>query len=239
MRSVRDADLREETRTKEIERRNLEVAIAKGDMRDCECCFGDFPTNRLVHCDAETRHWFCYDCARRNAEAAVGLLKYELTCISTDGCVGGFSRAQRPKFIDEKLKKALDQVEKNIILEQAGINNLVNCPFCSFAAECPPVQVDREFRCQKPDCMLISCRLCRMETHIPLTCDEAAERNGNSARREIEEAMTAALVRKCSKCGTPFIKEQGCNKMRCPKPLCKNIQCYVCSQSCDYAHFND
>lgn len=25
--------------------------------------------------------------------------------------------------------------------------------------------------------------------------------------------------------------------MSCPK--CRNLQCYICSESCDYAHFND
>lgn len=25
--------------------------------------------------------------------------------------------------------------------------------------------------------------------------------------------------------------------MSCPK--CRNLQCYICSKSCDYAHFND
>lgn len=70
--------------------------------------------------------------------------------------------------------------------------------------------------------------------------------------------MSEALIRKCNKCSTPFIKELGCNKVRylwyavafgrenetnlphqmtCTK--CSNIQCYVCSKSCDYSHFND
>lgn len=68
--------------------------------------------------------------------------------------------------------------------------------------------------------------------------------------------MSEALIRKCNKCSAPFIKENGCNKvclvlprklhlhepdrprqMTCTK--CRNIQCYICSKSCDYSHFND
>lgn len=68
--------------------------------------------------------------------------------------------------------------------------------------------------------------------------------------------MSAALIRKCNKCSAPFIKENGCNKVRsrldkfirtheilnceqmtCTK--CRNIQCYICSKSCEYSHFND
>ncbi|KAI8283414.1 hypothetical protein K4K59_007676 [Colletotrichum sp. SAR11_240] len=40
-------------------------------------------------------------------------------------------------------------------------------------------------------------------------------------------------------CNTPFIKETGCNKMTCTRPGCRNVQCYVCSKSCDYSHFDD
>lgn len=60
-----------------------------------------------------------------------------------------------------------------------------------------------------------------------------------SIRRQIEEAMSAALIRKCNKCNTPFVKEEGCNKMTCTRNGCMNIQCYVCAKSCGYDHFND
>ena len=121
----------------------------------------------------------------------------------------------------------------------AGIENLESCPFCTFAAEYSPIEVDREFRCQAPDCEKVSCRLCRQESHIPKTCEENEKENGLSIRRQIEEAMSAALIRKCNKCGTPFVKEEGCNKMTCTRNGCYNVQCYVCSKSCGYDHFND
>jgi hypothetical protein len=52
----------------------------------------------------------------------------------------------------------------------------------------------------------------------------------------VEEAMTAAFVRVCNKCKKEFLKEDGCNKMKCP---CGNSQCYICSQNVeDYGHFD-
>jgi hypothetical protein len=58
-----------------------------------------------------------------------------------------------------------------------------------------------------------------------------------SAKHLVEEAMTDALVRKCNKCKKPFLKEEGCNKMKCS---CGNEQCYVCSEDVtDYSHFGD
>lgn len=228
-----------EAKAKEAERKDHEQAKARGLLMECECCFTEFTMSRLVHCDGEISHWFCNDCARRNAETLIGLSKYEMSCMSMDGCEGGFSRTQRTKFLDKKLIKALDQIEQEAVLRMAGIENLASCPFCPFAAEYPPVEENREFRCENPTCQIVSCRLCNAHTHIPKTCAEAALENGIPARRGIEEAMTAALIRKCNKCSTPFIKESGCNKMRCTRRGCKNIQCYVCSKSCDYSHFND
>jgi len=86
------------------------------------------------------------------------------------------------------------------MLRLAGIENLETCPFCPYAAEYPPVEVDKEFRCQNPECDEISCRLCRKPTHIPKSCAEAEMENGHSARRAIEEAMSSAMIRKCNKC---------------------------------------
>lgn len=156
-----------------------------------------------------------------------------------DGCDAGFSRDQMLVFLDEKSFIALDRNEQEAVLRIAGIENLESCPFCPYAAEYPPVEVDKEFRCEAPDCEKVSCRLCKLETHIPKSCEENAKENGLSIRRQIEEAMTAAMVRTCNKCGTPFVKELGCNKMTCTRNGCFNVQCYVCSKSCTYDHFND
>jgi len=145
----------------------------------------------------------------------------------------------RIQFLDEKTIIALERNEQEAVLRMAGIENLASCPFCPFAAEYPPVEVDREFRCQAPDCEKVSCRLCKLESHIPKSCEENAKENGLSARRQIEEAMSAALIRKCNKCGTPFVKEEGCNKMTCTRNGCYNVQCYICSKSCSYDHFDD
>ena len=147
--------------------------------------------------------------------------------------------ARRNQFLDESTVIALERNEQEANLRMAGIENLASCPFCPYAAEYPPIEINREFRCQAPDCEKISCRLCKLESHIPKTCEENAKETGLSIRRQIEEAMSAALIRKCNKCQTPFVKEEGCNKMTCTRPGCRNIQCYVCSKSCDYSHFDD
>ena len=105
------------------------------------------------------------------AESQVGLSKHELCCMSTEGCSAGYSKDQREAFVDTKLQLALDGIEQESVLRLAGIENLETCPFCPFAAECVPVEMDKEFRCQ--NCAEISCRLCREPTHVPISCEEA------------------------------------------------------------------
>ncbi|EPE34927.1 RING/U-box [Glarea lozoyensis ATCC 20868] len=210
-----------------------------GTMLECGTCCADYPMNRMVHCNAEALHWFCKACALKTAETQIGMSKYELCCMSTDNCEGGFSKSEKEKYLDEKTIVALDRIEQEAVLRMAGIENLVNCPFCPFAAEMPPVEINKEFDCHAPECGKISCRLCKLESHIPKSCEEHAKETGMSVRREVEEAMSAAIIRKCNKCGTPFLKEEGCNKMTCTRNGCGNVQCYICSKSCTYNHFND
>ncbi|KXH41445.1 ubiquitin-conjugating enzyme [Colletotrichum nymphaeae SA-01] len=216
---------------------NFEIAKATGSFTDCGCCYSEFALNRMTF--ANPSKYFCLECARRNAETVVGLSKYEITCMSIDGCDSGFAHNERSKFINDQLSQALDRIESEANLRMAGIDGLETCPFCPYAAEYPPVDINKEFKCENPDCQVVSCRLCREETHIPRTCDEAAGDSAEGARRQIEEAMSSALIRKCNKCGMAFVKESGCNKMTCTKRGCRNVQCYVCSKSCDYAHFDD
>src|SRR5438270_458144 len=56
------------------------------------------------------------------------------------------------------------------------------------------------------------------------------------SKHTVEEAMTAALVRKCNNCQKPFLKEDGCNMIYC---ACGNKQCDVCSENVKgYEHFD-
>ncbi len=70
--------------------------------------------------------------------------------MSMDDCPAGFSREQRDVFLDERTQVALERIEQEAVLRLAGIENLETCPFCPFAAEYPPVEVDTKFPCQNP-----------------------------------------------------------------------------------------
>lgn len=237
------------------ENENLEKAKAEGAIAECGCCFDELPYNRMAHCDGDSPHWFCYDCARRQAENQIGQQRYHLGCMSMEGCEATFSRDQKDLFLDDRLKRTLELIEQNDSIRQAGIEGLETCPFCDYAAEYPPVEVNWEFECQQPECGVKSCRRCRQETHIGKSCEEATREKGEGAMRKLEEARSQAMIRECYSCKSlyrlplvssfwltkvgknRFIKESGCNKMTCPK--CKATQCYVCRQPCNYNHFDD
>ncbi len=90
-----EAKRQAELQAENEERDNIWKAQAEGTMSECGCCFDDFPLNRMVHCDSEILHWFCRACAKRNADTEIGSSKYELRCMSMDGCEAGFSLDQR------------------------------------------------------------------------------------------------------------------------------------------------
>ncbi|KAA8905002.1 hypothetical protein FN846DRAFT_779179 [Sphaerosporella brunnea] len=206
---------------------------------ECQCCFSDVPFDSMTHC-GEGLHFFCLDCARMNAENEIGNSRHKLMCMDGSGCRAEFTRSEIARFLDSKAIMALSKLQQEEALRVAAIDGLVQCPFCDYAEIYGPVEEDREFRCQNAGCEVISCRLCRKKTHIPLSCKEAAKDDIISVRHAVEEAMTQAMIRKCNKCKTPFIKDIGCNKMICTKPGCRSMQCYVCSKTVNgYDHFND
>jgi E3 ubiquitin-protein ligase RNF216 len=56
-------------------------------------------------------------------------------------------------------------------------------------------------------------------------------------RLHVEESISEAKIRRCPKpgCGKKFIKEFGCNKIRCS---CGTLICYMCRKQIDgYNHF--
>jgi len=205
-----------------------------------QCCFDDVPINKATHCDGEEPHFFCLECAKRNANSEIGKSKYKLVCMDGSGCKAEFEKEQVRRFLDVKTRDTLERLQQQEEIRLADLDDLTSCPFCDFAAICPPVEEDREFRCANPDCEKVSCRLCKLETHIPLSCEANAKENKVTIRHAVEEAMTEALVRSCHKCKNKYIKEFGCNKMMCMR--CSSIQCYVCSKDITkdgYAHFNE
>ncbi|KAL8732490.1 MAG: hypothetical protein Q9166_002704 [cf. Caloplaca sp. 2 TL-2023] len=209
-------------------------------VMECGCCFDDdVPINKVTFCNADNPHSFCFQCALTHANTQIGLARYELTCMHGDGCPATFSHLERNRFLDPRTIEKLDRLQQQTELRKANLSNLESCPFCDFAAECPPIETDKEFRCENPECQKVSCRKCRLVTHIPLSCEEFKKDNSLSERHQVEEARTQALIRKCPKCKKTVMKESGCNKVTCE---CGGRLCDYCGKEITndgYSHFRD
>jgi TRIAD3 protein (E3 ubiquitin-protein ligase RNF216) len=217
------------------EDQNTARAIATGETAECQACFDDLPTNRQIHCHGETPHFTCFPCIKTYISSEIGDARCRVLC--TAGCGAGFEPAQLNRVDDKRLLENLADLQQEQDIRDAGLEDLEECPFCDYKAIMPPVEEDFEFRCANPECEKVSCRRCKALTHIPISCEQHAKNQKACSRHTIEEAMTAALLRSCNNCKKQFIKEYGCNKMTCPS--CKNVQCYVCSETLKgYDHFD-
>lgn len=204
------------------EKDNLHRAQLNDEMNECACCYEEVPMNRMISCDGDKVHMYCIDCPRQQIETEIGQSRCRPKCFAVDDCNGSFSRSQLQQILSRATFDRLEHMQQLEDLKAAGLDFLSECPFCDFRMECPPVEVDKEFRCQNPKCEKTSCRLCQKDSHIPLSCAEAKKDGHLTLRHVVEEAMSAALIRHCNQCKNPFIKEAGCNKMTCTH--CRNLQ---------------
>ena len=139
-----DAERAEEAKEQEY--------IAKGEVMDCGCCYETVTIPKMTYCNGEDPHFFCLDCAQKNANNDIGNSQYKLCCMDFSGCKATFSREQRLRFLDDKTIGKLERLQQQEEIRLAELDNLCTCPFCDFAAICPPIEEDREFRCHNPHC---------------------------------------------------------------------------------------
>jgi TRIAD3 protein (E3 ubiquitin-protein ligase RNF216) len=225
-------------------KRNREVSQRDGTGVECSCCFDEVAIDDMVACRDEG-HLFCQDCLKAYAENQVfgsgnlGIDKetkqpaLELKCFHGDGCSSGFHRICLEKALPVKVLRKYDELQFQVSIERAGLDDVCTCPKCGFQAALDPSQ--RIFYCPVEDCQFESCRSCGEASHIPLRCDEVEKDQETKGRLTVEEAITNAKIRKCPKCSQGFIKSDGCNKIRCG---CGAFVCYVCRAKIkDYSHF--
>jgi hypothetical protein len=86
-------------------------------------------------------------------------------------------------------------------------------------------------------CKSFYCVNCNEPAHKDRTCEDiqAEKARLQDPLVRAERAMTMAVARECPSCKTPFVKFDGCNKIKCS---CGVMSCYVCrTQVQDYNHF--
>ncbi|KDE09479.1 hypothetical protein MVLG_00380 [Microbotryum lychnidis-dioicae p1A1 Lamole] len=236
-----DRDAIRKRREEEIawqEKKEIEEEIKSGAFFECGCCFGDTAFSRIATCSEGCQ--FCRDCATQNVNTQIGMRKCVIPCMSVDGCAAIFRDSELERFLPSTTLAALEKIRQEKEVDLAELEGLEKCPFCSFACIIDNPN-EKLFYCISDACRNVSCRSCKRKDHLPRTCEEevAAEEKINSVHK-VEEAMSEALIRKCpnTRCGEPYIKEDGCNKMTCPS--CRTMSCFICGKIVSgYEHFKN
>lgn len=191
----------------------------------------------MLTCDNKTgSHTFCEVCVRQHLRETI----FErhspwLRCLG-DGCNANYIKRDYERILDANTLAVRDRLEAKISLK--NVEGMTACPNCDFAAF-----LDHDvtvFECQSPNCGKRFCVKCQADPHDGMSCSQAGKRKKveetnqakanpdrviNDLRRKVENMVSEALIRRCSDCPAAFVKEIGCNEMRCP---CGNLSCYAC-----------
>ena len=210
----------------------------EGEGIECNCCFTEYSFERMIQCPEG--HLFCKSCVLAYASNQLGLQDIKLKCMDLSGCSLLYPESELRRVLPDKLIVLHDRLKQQKEIEEACIEGLEECPFCDYKCimEMDKTQ-EKLFRCRNHDggCGAVSCRECKRPDHLPKSCQEMDEDRILNQQHAIEEAMSAALMRTCPKCRKPFIKESGCNKIRCY--TCRTVSCYICRKIIDgYDHFD-
>ena len=156
---------------KEERKRKLDNAREKGELNECGCCFDDeLLLEDMLPCPEG--HLFCVECIKRSSEELIGQAKVKFPCLEGQ-CTEEFTmvtlqKALRPKTFSLLLGKIQEEE-----IRQADIEDLVTCPFCSFATIMPNPH-DKVLCCKNPECLKESCRwmqhIFKLNHRLRLTC---------------------------------------------------------------------
>ena len=233
---VNMANAKEQTAKEEHEASLLANKIAEetNTAIECECCCSEYAFENLVQCTEG--HLFCKGCLQRYAETTLFANgKTELRCMNTtDDCAGIFSELMLKRSLSEKVFAKFNEALARDAIKAAKIHGIVSCHKCQYQCEMSENAGNILF-C--PSCSASTCILCGEESHIPLRCEENEKKGETEHRLTVEEAMSKARIRECTKCKTKFFKTEGCNKMSC---TCGAKICYICRKDITkegYQHF--
>lgn len=169
---------------------------------ECECCIEDIPTAEVVYCSS--KHPFCRQCVRRYASHQLGLQVPRLFCMHTGGCDSTYARSDLQDTLSAPLFSLFERLEQRMALKEADLSDFEECPFCDWGCIMEFTREDdASFVCgnREGGCGITSCRVCKKNAHPAQTCDEAdGKETDKTCRLAIEEAMTAAMARRCPQC---------------------------------------
>lgn len=247
------------------EKLDIVMGIGHSYLWDCPICYTDdkVASEQIV---CENGHEVCVDCLRDSVQAAVKNSAPQITCIAEPDCNYEYPEAVIKRAIgDGELYQRWSELSMFQNMRLSKIPTL-NCPFCIYAEYLTEKleEIDEQelvlnpeaalkkrkeiplvFKCRRKECGKESCTICWKEAH-PLGTPCPLQAESNKKRGDLEEnlihyvelAIDKAYIRVCPKCGTPGVKESGCNRIPCK---CGQNYCYLCQKACPdgnpYDHF--
>uniref|UniRef100_A0A915D799 Uridine 5'-monophosphate synthase n=1 Tax=Ditylenchus dipsaci TaxID=166011 RepID=A0A915D799_9BILA len=215
------------------------------ERMECTVCLDNFLVEDMVFCDrgasTAATHSFCRLCLEQHAKAATEDMPLArggtgLKCMTFD-CKNPIIFHEIQYFVTSEMAQRLGDRILEESVAQAGLNYLDRCRKCNCGVEMnAPASVVPRFRC--PNCKYEFCRSCERQWlgHYGKSCEKMALlEKKEGAMRLLEKRLSEAIVRKCPKCSLAFVKDGGCNMMKC---RCGTTQCYICRENnIHYSHF--
>ena len=220
---------RKKKEKEEEEEREIEQAKHDGSLVECGCCICEYPKAWMIHCPRG--HSICKKCVERQIETVISEGRSNVPCLNFGGCSEKLNMNELEKLIPKKTLKRLFATETLNAITEANIENTVKCHKCGYI-----VVMDEDGPMNCPRCKSQTCTKCGAAWHPNMTCEEFGKIDKD---RIVEEQMNDAVVRTCPRCKTQFMKDEGCNKMECPR--CHTWICYWCRKvipkEVGYNHF--
>lgn len=226
---------------------------------ECPCCCCSFQALDAVKCF--NGHSFCSDCVKSSIESLIGSGTLDgrngiLKCLdpgaNCQATVGLQSIQLALSSLDARLLRAWeDGITHEMICKQELVRDpdFRVCPFCRlYSAWVSHDDIvggpnPNQFQCQEPRCHLASCVSCKGAYHggpcslVDAPRDDDGPKNVSYV---IQKELTQSRIRLCPTplCGLEFVREDGCNHMRCVR--CMAYSCYLCKKetSAGYDHFD-
>lgn len=211
----------------------------------CKCCLSFCSTNSIVTCNKSTEddpHTFCKECISKYITHGINSYEIKLSCMcaaSPENCKGTFTFKLISECVD---KETYDKFEESFEIKEikkfcGSLKNYQICPHCH---KCGIIANKNILQCKKNNCKKKWCSKCRKSDHSGYTCNKIHDpQNIDAIRTIVEETINHALIHKCPKCRSTYVKEEGlgCNHMTCT--TCKTRSCYLCGlEMCNCPQYN-
>lgn len=220
---------RKKKEKEEEEENQIKQAELNGSLYECECCICEYPLDWMLQCPEG--HLICKKCVEKQIEVAISEGRSNVPCLKFGGCDQTIHMEELQRLIPEKTIERLVATETLNAITVAEIKGKVKCHKCGFI-----VIYDGNGPMNCPQCKSQTCPKCEGAWHPNMTCEQFKEIDKD---RLVEEQMNEAVVRTCPNCKTQFMKDEGCNKMECPR--CHTWICYWCRavipKEVGYEHF--